>query len=786
MQMTSSIILKRTAVLLALAFLAVPGLTAQTAGQTDPVPVGFGNANPADLSSAVTVVTAQDLDRRSVPSAAQALQGLVPSLWLDFDSGSPSAGYTALLRGLVSTGTAAPLVLVDGVETPLDRVNPNDIARISVLKDAAAAAIYGARAAGGAILVTTKRGTRQPGGKADLSLNLFSGLAGNTTGTDLSALPASLNGSAPEDLLLNPLRLRNDWNVSARGASEAFSYYVGGRYACQKGLLQSTSGASGDEQYNLVANFDARITRWLRYSLHASWNHRDDRLPFWGGADVLFPAWAGVEGAPDAQDCALAVLSDQSTFRQKEHLFTFKNGLEAKLARDWTVGASFAFQRDFDFGQQRSSEIEDTDPETVPNRYIETRTTRRTNSADGYLSWRHRFGENHRVQARVGADYQDGTYKWVITGVDNLIDPSIYAMTAGDGVFDVDEKLGSFAQMGLFGQLSYAGKNRYLLEATLRTDSSSRFAPGQRRAWSPAVSAGWVLSEEPFFAPWKQAVNLLKIRGSWGSIANQQTADWYPWLQYIAKHSAWENRLFSRSGLSSYATFANNVASDLTWETVMTEDVGLDAAFLGNRLTFTGDLFLRDTRDVLTDAATLPGMYGAPTPLMNAAALRTAGFETAVSWHDAVGAGDRPLHYSLAGSYSDTRSSWTQFPSADAPDLEEGLPHGLLSFAGLAEWNHFDISCFLQGVRQLQWQPEDGSVLNGQYLRLKNVAAGYSFPLRPNGFIRRLRIGVTAENLFFVSALKDERPFTDPDLYHGTGAGHPFPRTCLLQLQVNL
>jgi TonB-linked SusC/RagA family outer membrane protein len=206
--------------------------------------------------------------------------------------------------------------------------------------------------------------------------------------------------------------------------------------------------------------------------------------------------------------------------------------------------------------------------------------------------------------------------------------------------------------------VNYDWKGRYLVELSGRYDGSSRFPKGQRWGFFPSASAGWRISEEPFFKPLKSWWSNAKVRVSYGSLGNQQVSDYYYW-DTIKTGS--QSILLNGTTKSSFAQGTVPVSSDLTWETVITQNLGFDLGFFQNRLNVTADLFIRDTKNMLTKAMTLPSVYGSAAPKTNAADLRTKGYEIVVSWKDGFKLAGKDFTYSVAGSLGDYKTTITKY-----------------------------------------------------------------------------------------------------------------------------
>ena len=244
----------------------------------------------------------------------------------------------------------------------------------------------------------------------------------------------------------------------------------------------------------------------------------------------------------------------------------------------------------------------------------------------------------------------------------------------GDKVTNVGGGQNEYAIMSAFMRLNYDYKERYLVEFNGRFDGTSRFAAGSRWGFFPSVSAGWRISEEPFFAKAREHVDNLKLRASFGRLGNQQVG-YYDYIRGI--NTGTLSYLFG-SAKPVYATIDAPVASDLTWEVVEQYNVGVDAAFLSNRLTASVEGYIRDTKGMLTKGMTLPGVYGASSPEMNAADMRTKGYELTLSWRDQFMLAGKPFAYRASLVFSDYLTKITKYdnPQRLLSDYYEGQTYG--------------------------------------------------------------------------------------------------------------
>ena len=280
----------------------------------------------------------------------------------------------------------------------------------------------------------------------------------------------------------------------------------------------------------------------------------------------------------------------------------------------------------------------------------------------------------------VGAQFEAySDKKIVVTGYDLLSEELndqnlVSADENGDTRVISSGRQEEYAQMGYFGRINYDYKGKYLVELSGRLDGSSRFPRGQRFCIFPSGSFGWRFSQEEFFSPLRGWWNDAKLRISYGSLGNHQVGN-YDYIRVVSMSK--QSYLFG-GDKSSIATFSAPVAGNLTWEEVQQKNIGLDMAFLQNRITFTGDAYIRDTKNMLTTGKALPAVYGAKAPKTNNADLRTLGYELSLTYRNSFKLMGKPFDYSITGTFNDYIGYITKFdnPTKNLSTYYEGMRYG--------------------------------------------------------------------------------------------------------------
>ncbi len=695
------------------------------------VVVGFGIQKKVNLTGAVDMVTAKQLESRPLTNLGAGLQGLIPNLNITTSNGRATTNPSFNIRGFTSINGGEPLIVVDNVPFTMDevaRLNPNDIETVSVLKDAASAAIYGARASFGVVLITTKSAK---GSKLNVSVNSMA--AYRTLGklpalvTDpyqamdfkhQAAVPLynlypeaareyakqrSEDPSLPS-AILNPTNPDNwlyygstDWlkeayhntaptyntNISVSKRSDKISYYLSGDYYRQEGMLKY--GNDVYNRYNARGKVDFDVTSWLKLSnntLLTSWDYDApvylDGDFFWNvnrtnSLDVPFnpdgswtSAGASVLGSLQQGGRKNTRLNDfQTTFSAKAALI--KEVLNINVDATFRRGASLT--RSFDVPVPYKTGPNNPIQYTFANTWAQNENnTSRYNVLNVYTDFSKDFGA-HSLQALVGYNQEYRFDNYFSVRRNGLISndlPSI-GLSTGALVPPV-ERITDWAVQGLFYRLGYNYDGRYLLELNGRNDGSSRFPQNKRWGFFPSVSAGWVVSEEGFFEPVKNsiALNVFKIRGSYGSLGNQTFVDpnrdpyreTYPYIP-IMNNGQVPIILGNTRPLAVYAPGA--VSDNFSWEKINTVNFGVDLAFLSNRLELNFDKYTRYTKDMLIPGKALPAVFGTSVPRENAGDLKTKGWELRLGWRDRGVLAGSPFYYGIAFNLADSRAWITRF-----------------------------------------------------------------------------------------------------------------------------
>ncbi len=918
------------------------------------VVVGYGTMKKADLTGSVATVGSEVIEDRPLTNLGAGLQGAIANLNITSSNGAPGTGTSFNIRGTTNLSGGGPLILVDGIEMDPNLINPQDVKDVTVLKDAASASIYGARAAFGVILITTKTGfvSQKPvvSLSANYSINVPTVHANYMNSLEytqwMNDANTTSNGSNYfDDITMEHVRNyyndpnsnlpvfhhpddaaskyrycgNTDWyealnkksypmqqyNISVQGGSETAKYMTSAGMFQQDGISKWT-----DEDYkrfNVLQHVNYKVNNWLQVGLRATLsmvkmntgpqnkygnNSLGATIP--GDSRPLMPVYH-----PDghfAGYCGDGYFTNQAAWLSQGGSAEMRNnnmyatafaklnpfeGLEINV--DYTYNYyNYSFKNhvreyiDYDADGNPGSIF----PHTSPNQVSYNKNESQYDVFNAYATYKKKFNTVHAFEGMIGFNQESQTYKGVGLSRNNLIANDIPFLNLATGDRSTSDYMNQWAIRGAFFRLFYAYDDKYLIQVNGRYDGSSRFPKDDRFAFFPTFSLGWRLSQEKFWKPIAHIVNDFKIRGSYGALGNQVLsqggyAAYYP---YFSTYSTGEvGYLFN--GEKQMGVYAPGLISDqLTWETVKQWDLGFNFSMFDSKLTGEFDYYVRTTEDMLTKSKTLPSILGVSEPQMNAADLRTKGWELALTWKSALQNG---FAYSATLSLSDYQAEITKYdnPTKNLSDnyyegkklgeiwgfVTEGLfqsdqeasswdqskvvgftqyagdikfadldgdskitkgentvnnsgdmkiignetPRYNFGIRGTAEYKGFDLTLFFQGTMKRdiipaktfylshygsQWsvpqkmnydywredntnaffprarfnadainQNQTRFMLNGAYIRCKQLALGYTIPkyITEKAKISKLRVYFNADNLFEFSGMPDT---FDPEL----------------------
>lgn len=711
------------------------------------VVIGYGAVKKKDLTGAVAAVKGDDLVSKRSTMLSNALQGSLSGVMVTRSSSAPGSGASSIrVRGITTMGESSPLVIVDGVQSSLDYVNSNDVESISVLKDAAAASIYGSKAAAGVILVTTKRGNDT--GKINLKYNAEFGweiptkqpsMVGvtrylemsnelkyndNPTGgyfqeytADQTKNWVKYNATDPDnypitdwaDLILKSSAPRMTHTLSVSGGNKTVKSVATLSYDEVEGLYDNR----GFQRYMFRSNNDFNISDKLSAQIDVNIRHAKSKSTNFDPFDTMrkmpaiYPAvWSdGRLASGKSGSNPYGLLKAGGTSVAHSTQVAGKGSLTYKPFKGFSLSGIVSpfinFQKKKAFKKACGYTLAD-DPQTFGG-YFDSGSTWTTTKLSEERN------DDYHVTSQLLANYIGSFGQHDLTlmaGFENYymkseslgaardqyeLDNYPY-LNLGSADFQTNSGTGTeYTSNSVFGRVIYSYADRYLFQANVRHDGSSRFAKGYRWGTFPSFSAGWVLSEEKFMKDlnWEW-LSFLKLRASWGMLGNERIGSNY--FPYIALMSFGNSLFYMADGSvvsDKTARPAVLAVEDITWETTTSTDLGVDMNFLNNRLQFHFDYYWKQTKDMLLSIE-IPYFMGYNNPSTNAGKMSTHGYDIELGWNDRIG----DFQYGINLNFSDFLSK------IDYMNNGEQISGGKIKRAGVLFNEYYGYIC--DGIYQTQ------------------------------------------------------------------------------------
>ena len=666
------------------------------AALSDVVVIGYGTQRRGDVNGAVSSISAREIADIPQPNVDQMLQGRVSGVTVTQNSGAPGAAVSVRVRGITSFSGSEPLYVIDGVvvdgnasqfastngglvnvsptpqETsfsPLTSINPNDIESVDVLKDASATAIYGSRAANGVVIITTKKGKS---GQGKLNLDGFYGTQSQGKYQDMMNLQqyatyenhlSDFFGTARRAEFADPSKLGpgTNWQkaifknapeysgtMSFSGASDKTDYYISGGYFNQEGTIVS----SAFHRYSFHAAVNSQVKDWFKVGTSLSADQNKTNVALGNNYGLIYNA---LLQSPDAQvynaDGTFAgpvVVNGQvqGTANPIAQASLITNNLirtniqgnihgDLKFLKDFVLHSeidgnfdwaqSHIFYPTFSYGATGSvAAYSNTLASLLFN-----------NDYDSYWNWdetlnyNHTFGEKHAVNALAGREVWESNYDGINAQTSGFIGGNtVQTLNLGTQSTNLlDEPKGSQSMESYFARVIYTYDNKYSITGNYRRDRSSNFAPGHQVGNFPGVAVSWRLSEEPFLNGIKSVFDNLKLRAGYGSVGNANIGQ-YKYGSAIAA---------AATGLGTAFLFSNLSNPNLTWETALQQNIGVDFSMLKNRIDGSFDYFKKSSKHFLFQqplpaflvggTAEYSGNSVVQPPYVNAGEIQNTGFE---------------------------------------------------------------------------------------------------------------------------------------------------------------
>lgn len=675
------------------------------------VVVGYGTVKRANLGGAVATADAKAFEARPVQNAVTALQGEVPGLTITRSGGgAPGAETTMKIRDVSSINGGTPLVLIDGAEGDINLINPSDIENVSVLKDGTAA-IYGARASDGVVLITTKSGKRNQKTTvsfdayysvktpallkktasllqhAEMALEITDGsfpieytkedlelirqnsdqiLTGVEWGRWGNIYPKFFKNQDWNDIVIGNGNMQN-YNVNISGGGERYSYLVSLGHQREEGLPKF--GKDLNKRYFVRAKSSIEIFKNLTYDLNLAYeaSNRDYSSGLTEGQNIWeliykTRSWTPLRNPAgnfytfEGFDNPAQVLEEGGMANKTTGNVTVNNQLRWNVI-DGLDLVGQAVIRKYDFGENVTNKIiysrnwEDVNHRTArtPNNAERRYSKTLSKNFTLYADYKKNFNDLHDLSVMVGTSHESQNYdKFTAKRINFDQQENMSLQLGGSENQSAWSEGNAWTINSFFSRVNYTFKNRYIIEGTLRADGSSRFDPDHRWGYFPGVNAAWRLGEEGFM----KNLNLfddLKVRASYGEMGNQSGIGLYDYIQLISLSSDYYP--FGGGTKGQMAKSGNIVSTSRTWETIQTTNIGLDFATLKNRLYGSFDYFWKENKNMLIPK-TYPSMLGADAPSTNSGHLSIRGWEVALGWRDQI----NDFSYSVRFNLSDARN----------------------------------------------------------------------------------------------------------------------------------
>ncbi len=690
------------------------------------VVVGYGTMKKSDMTGAISSVNTKELTQRTTTNPAEALQGKIAGVNIMKSGGNAGASVSVKIRGVKSFGDTEPLYIIDGFPGDINNVNPSDISSMEVLKDGAAAAIYGSVAANGVIIITTKNGKK---GETKIDFNTYismTNIANKLEMTNAAQYKAIIKqmydnyneyAASPKDYpsyIKEDTGIDTDWQdamirnglsqnymISVRGGSDKAQYSISYNHSDDKGILLGNNFKQDNARMKVHMTkgiFDIDANLGLRYT--------NDRQPQYSLKEMyaispLVPIYDKNEeygfgltrGDMPKNNNVMADHHFQKA-ETKRFRTTGNISLGIKLTSWLNFKSGYSYRG---VHSRYKKHIQDyisnpQSPREFPY-HGESSYYWQEQVLDNVLNFDKKFGE-HSITAMAGSSIQATDYenhavyvdgKKTVYKVDKngniiqteqpggFLDPSFDTISGGDGgTFDGAGTREKYRRASFFGRINYNYNNRYLLQATLRYDGSSKFGKNNRWGCFPSVAVGWRISEEKFF-PKNSILNNLKFRASWGRLGNEGALGLYDFQALISNSNNHYGGYVQGSGANAWpgSISWDMTRNDLKWETTDTKNIGFDLGLFNNKLTAAINYYINETNDLLISKQ-IPPSVAYNTPVLNVGKMRNQGFELELNWSDKV----KDFDYSAGFNLSTTKNKVVKLADEGQTLYAAGLVYG--------------------------------------------------------------------------------------------------------------
>lgn len=747
------------------------------------VVVGYGVQKKVNLSGSVSAIDGEQIASKPSSDVMSALQGELPGVAVLRSSGQPGSESSGMrIRGFSSANSTSTLVLIDGIEGDMTLLNPNDIESISVLKDAASAAIYGARAAAGVVLITTKSGTE---GKPRINYNGY--FSFNTPGNMPERLP-----SWEEQYFIDQSRIastgKSEWtaekaswvgnpnfnyrpldngrwdyfdatnwvaegtkdyttqqnhSLSVSGGSKAMNYMLSANFFTKNGLLKY--GPDSNDRYNLHAKINTSINKYIDLGVNIQYQSKEVESSSYGAGELFSALYSGRGRqsmyVPEPDDSGNIYNGDL----QVNPIDIMKNGGAKTTKYEAFIGKANLTIKDFVKGlrinlsasRKAGYYAETTDKHTLlwkdrlgkstrssvnnPNSLYKKKNSDYHDLLEATVNYTFDLKKEHNFGILAGSSYENYRKDEMDATAKNLISDKFFSFNGYDTSTTTNTVLGDniepWSMMSYFGRINYNYKERYLLEANIRYDGSSRLAPDKRWRAFPSISGAWRVNMEDWFNV--DFVSNLKLRASWGQLGNGAVLGLYDYLSLI--NDTQKNTSATYIGEKWYYQ-SSLPSTEKTWEVIETTNIGVDFGFLNNRLTGSFEYYWKYNNDMLSSPQ-LPHQIGIDVPKLNIGKLKTWGWDFNIGWKDQI----KEVSYQVNFNISDSDNKLVEYNGASV--IKAGAVELLEGYSMNTIWGYKTDGFWKSRDEYLQYKKDnpgyksfnDGKVSGGD---IKYVAQG--------------------------------------------------------------